>query len=174
VQRCAQILKKKGRYVPDLVMAGGFIEETSIFKTIAMSNFGKGPFIKAVLMGRSPITAAMKSSYFKQLATEGKLPKTFADRFGKTPDKFFIATPELKAKYKKRFSEITLEGIGVYTYLTDRVGVGLRQLMAGNRKWKLNLLSRNDLMSLSERAAKVTGIPMADEIEKDAIEKILE
>ncbi|HKZ88096.1 MAG TPA: glutamate synthase-related protein, partial [Candidatus Bathyarchaeia archaeon] len=174
VLRCAQILKKKGKHVPDLVMAGGFIEETSIFKTIAMSNFGKGPFIKAVLMGRSPITAAMKSSYFKQLATEGKLPKTFADRFGKTPDKFFIATPELKAKYKKRFSEITLEGIGVYTYLTDRVGVGLRQLMAGNRKWKLNLLSRNDLMSLSERAAKVTGIPMADEIEKDAIEKILE
>jgi len=28
VLKCAQILKKKGRYVPDLVMAGGFIEET--------------------------------------------------------------------------------------------------------------------------------------------------
>jgi hypothetical protein len=28
-------------------------------------------------------------------------------------------------------------------------------------------------MSLSERAAKVTGIPIADEVEKDAIEKIL-
>jgi hypothetical protein len=29
-------------------------------------------------------------------------------------------------------------------------------------------------MSLSERATKVTGIPMADEVEKGAIEKILE
>ena len=58
--------------------------------------------------------------------------------------------------------------------MTDRVGVGLRQLMAGNRKWKLELLSRNDLMSFSERAAKVTGIPMPDEVEKDAIERILE
>jgi hypothetical protein len=29
-------------------------------------------------------------------------------------------------------------------------------------------------MSLSERAAKVTGIPTPDEIEKDAIEKILD
>ena len=174
VLRCAQILKKKGKHVPDLVMAGGFIEETSIFKTIAMSNFGQGPLVKAVLMGRSPITAAMKASYFKQLSQEGKLPKTFAERFGTTPDKFFIATPELKSKYGKRFSEIPAESIGVYTYLNDRVGVGLKQLMAGNRKWKLNLLSRNDLMSLSEIATKVTGIPLADEVEKDAVEKILD
>jgi len=75
--------------------------------------------VKAVLMGRSPITAAMKASYFKQLAAEGKLPKQFADRFGSTPDKFFIATPELKAKYGKRFGELSMEGIGVYTYLQN-------------------------------------------------------
>jgi hypothetical protein len=174
VLRCAQILKKKGRYVPDLIMAGGFIEETSIFKAIAMSNFGNGPFVKAVLLGRSPLTAVMKSSYFKQLAEEGKLPKTFADRFGATPEKFFIATPELKTRYGQRFKEIPWEAIGLYTYLTDRIGVGLKQLLAGNRKWKLELIGRNDLMSLSERASKVTGIPMPDEIEKDAIERILD
>jgi hypothetical protein len=174
VLRCAQILKKKGRYVPDLIMAGGFIEETSMFKTIAMSNFGNGPFVKAVLLGRSPITAVMKSSYFKQLSDEGKLPKAFADKFGATPEKFFIATPELKAKYGTRFKEIPWEAIGMYTYLNDRVGVGLKQLLAGNRKWKLELINRNDLMSLSERATKVTGIPMADDVEKDAIERILE
>jgi hypothetical protein len=174
VLRCAQILKKKGRYVPDLIMAGGFIEETSMFKTIAMSNFGNGPLVKAVLLGRSPITAVMKSSYFKQLSEEGKLPKAFADKFGATPEKFFIATPELKAKYGTRFKEIPWEAIGLYTYLTDRIGVGLKQLLAGNRKWKLELINRNDLMSLSERAARVTGIPMADEVEKDAIERILE
>jgi len=174
VLKCAQILKKKGRHVPDIVMAGGFIEETSIFKSIAMSNFGKETLIKGVLMGRSPITAAMKSSYFKQLAEQSKLPKTFADRYGTDPSKFFIATPELKQKYGKRFSEIPLEAIGVYTYLTDRVGVGLKQLMAGARKWNLGILDRNDLMSLSERAAKVTGIPTVEEVEKGAVEKILE
>ena len=173
VLRCAQILKKKGRYVPDLIMAGGMIEETSMFKAIAMSNFGNGPFIKAVLLGRSPITAVMKSSYFKQLAEEGKLPKAFSDKFGTTPDKFFIAAPELKAKYGTRFKEIPWEAVGMYTYLNDRIGVGLKQLLAGNRKWKLELINRNDLMSLSERASKVTGIPMADEVEKDAIERIL-
>ncbi len=155
-------------------MAGGFIEETSIFKTIALSNFGDGPLVKAVLMGRSPITAAMKASYFKQLASEGKLPKSFTDKFGATPDKFFIATPELKAKYGKRFGEIPLESVGVYTYLTDRVGVGLKQLMAGNRKWNLDLLNRGDLMSLSTIATQVTGIPLAHEVENDAVKKILD
>lgn len=174
VLRCAQILKKKGRYVPDLVMAGGFIEETSIFKSIAISNFGGEPLVKGVLMGRSPITAAMKSHYFKLLAEQSKLPKSFADRYGSDPHKFFIATPTLRAKYGKRFDEIPTSAIGIYTYLVDRVGVGLKQLMAGARRWKLDLLERNDLMSLSERAARVTGIPTADEVEKDAIEKILE
>ena len=173
VLKCAQILKNKGCYVPDLIMAGGFIEETAILKAISMSNFGEGPLVKAVLMARSPITAVMKSSYFLQLSQEDRLPRVFAERYGATPEKFFIATPELKRKYINRFSEIPLEAIGVYTYLTERVGVGLKQMMAGTRKWKLELLDRNDLMSLSDRAAKVTGIPTAEEVEKDAIERIL-
>ena len=173
VLECARMLKKKGRYVPDLIMAGGFINETQILKAIAMSNFGDGPFVKAVLMGRSPLTAVMKASYFKQLAEEGKLPKAFADKYGNTPDKFFIAASELKQKYGERFKEIPWEAVALYTYLTDRIGVGLKQLLAGARKWKLELINRNDLMSLSELAAKVTGIPMPHEAEKDAVERIL-
>jgi len=174
VLKCARILEKKGRHVPDLIMAGGFISETQIFKSIAMSNFGNGPLVKAVLMGRSPLTAVMKANYFKQLSKEGKLPRTFANRYGDTPDKFYIAAPMLKEKYGERFKEIPWEAVGLYTYLSDRVGVGLMQLMAGARKWKLDLLERNDLMALSERAAKVTGIPLAEEAEQDAIERILE
>jgi len=174
VLKCANILKKKGRFVPDLVMAGGFISETQIFKAIAMSNYGDDPLVKAVLLGRSPLTAVMKSSYFAQLAKEGRLARTFADRFGTTPDKFFIAVPELKQKYGERFSEIPWEAVGVYTYLYDRIGVGLKQLLAGNRKWKLNLISRRDLMALTERAAKVTGIPLAEDAEAEEIERILD
>ena len=47
--------------------------------------------------------------------------------------------------------------------------VGLRQLMAGVRKWRLDLIDRGDLASLTERAAKVTGIPTIEEFEKEAI-----
>ena len=72
------------------------------------------------------------------------------------------------------FSNIPWEAIAVYTYLNERVGVGLKQLMAGVRKWRLDLLDRNDLVSLNERASKVTGIPLVEDTEIDAIERILE
>ena len=48
------------------------------------------------------------------------------------------------------------------------------QLMAGARKWKLDLLNRKDLVALSERASKVTGIPLVEEAEADALERILD
>jgi len=173
VLKCANILKKKGRHVPDLIMAGGFISETQIYKAIAMSNYGDGPLVKAVLMARSPLTAVMKSSYFAQLAKEGRLARTFADRFGTTPDKFFIAAPELKKQFGERANEIPWEAVGLYTYLNERIGVGLKQLLAGSRKWKLHLINRKDLMALTERAAKVTGIPLVEDAETEEIERIL-
>jgi hypothetical protein len=174
VLKCAKILRKKGRYVPDISIAGGFINETQIFKSIAMSNFGEGPFVKAATLARAPLTAVMKSAYFDELAREGKLPKDFAAKFGTDPEKFFILAPELKQKYINKFKNIPLPAVGLYTYLVDRVGVGLQQLMAGARKWKLELLDRSDLVALNERASEVTGIPTIDKMEDDLFEKILE
>jgi glutamate synthase domain-containing protein 2 len=173
VLKCAEILRKKGRHVPDIVMAGGFIKESQMFKAIAMSNFGGGPYVKAVLMARAPLLAVMKSSYFVELSKKGKLPRKFAELYGTTPDKFFMATPELKTTFGERFKEIPWEAVGLYTYLSERIKVGLMQLMAGARKWKLDLLDRNDLVALTERASKVTGIPLVEEAEEDAIERIL-
>ncbi len=173
VLKCANILKKKGKFVPDIVMAGGFISESQIYKAIALSNYGDGPMVKAVLLGRSPLTAVMKSSYFAQLSQEGRLARTFADRYGTTPDRFFIAAPDLQKQYGERAKEIPWEAVGLYTYLYERIGVGLKQLLAGSRKWKLNLISRKDLMTLTERAQKVTGIPLVEDAEAEELERIL-
>jgi isopentenyl diphosphate isomerase/L-lactate dehydrogenase-like FMN-dependent dehydrogenase len=162
VLKCAEILRKKGRYVPDIVMAGGFIDETQIYKAIALSNFGDGPYVKAILMGRAPLTAVMKASYFTKMAEKGLLPKHFEELFGNSPEKFFISVPELKAMLGERFKELPWGAVGLYTYM-DRIKVGLQQLMAGARKWKLNLIDRSDLIALSERAAKATGIPLPEE-----------
>jgi len=52
--------------------------------------------------------------------------------------------------------------------------VGLQQLMAGCRKWKLDLLDRSDLVALTERAAKVTGLPLPEDADRDAFERILD
>ncbi len=173
VLKCAQILRKKGRHVPDLSMAGGFINEGQIFKSIAMSNLGDGPLVKAITMARAPLTAVMKSAYFAELAKEKKLPREFTEQYGTDPAKFFVTVPELKKKYGKRFKDIPLPAVGLHTYLSDRLGVGLQQLMAGARKWKLDLLDRSDLTTLTETASKVTGIPTMDEVENEVLEQIL-
>lgn len=174
ILKCAQILKKKGKYVPDISMAGGFINEMQMFKAIAMSNFGDGPFIKSITMARSPLTAAMESLYFCELAEKGKLPKDFASKYGNKPEEFFIAAEELRAKYGDKVGkEIPWPAVGVYTYLSERIGIGLKQLLAGVGKFKLELIDRNDLAALSKLAAEVTGIPMMHEVEADLFEEIL-
>ena len=88
----AQILEREGKYVPDMSRAGGLINETQMFKAIAMSNFdGRGPFVKPITMARSPLTAAMKALYFTELARNNRLPRDFANKYGNSPEKFFIA-----------------------------------------------------------------------------------
>jgi hypothetical protein len=171
----ARILRQKGKYVPDLAFAGGFVNETPIFKAIALSNFGGGPFVKTIAIGRSPLTAVMKSDYFIELHREGKLPKAFTNLYGNDPEHFFMASTELQQKYGDAVGkDISWPAVGLYTYLVDRIGVGLQQLMAGCRKWRLDLLDRSDLVALTERAAKVTGLPLPEEAGRDAFERILD
>ncbi|MEM2614987.1 MAG: glutamate synthase-related protein [Nitrososphaerota archaeon] len=172
VLKCAQILRSKGRHMPDIVMAGGFISETQVLKAIAMSNFGDGPYVKAVVIGRAAITAAMKAEYFVKLSREGSLPKGFSSTYGSEPDKFFPFLPELKAKLGDKIGTVPWGTLGLYGYM-ERIKVGLQQLLAGMRKFKLSLASRSDLFALSDRAAKATGIPLVEESESEAIESIL-
>jgi len=173
VLKAAMILKKRGKHVPDIAMAGGFINETQIFKAIAMSNFGDGPFIKAIAQARAPLTAAFKGKYFRKLAEEGKLPPSFKKLYGEEPSKYFVTLPELKRKYGDRVKEIPDGAIALYTYWHDRIRVGLQQLLAGCRKFKLSLIDRKDLASLTERAERVTGIPTIDKLDVDVFEYIL-
>ncbi|MEM2925184.1 MAG: glutamate synthase-related protein [Methanocellales archaeon] len=173
VLKCCEILRRKGRYIPDIVMAGGFTNETQIFKAIALSNFGHGPYVKAVATARSPITAVMKATHLVEQAKEGTLPPEFEENYGSTPDQFFICSTELRHKYGKRYEKLHPGAIGLYSYFVDRIGTGLRQLMAGSRKFKLELIDRSDLASLTDRAARVTGIPLIEYVEQEEMEQIL-
>ncbi|MHA2140461.1 MAG: glutamate synthase-related protein [Candidatus Thorarchaeota archaeon] len=172
--RCAQILKEKGKHVPTLSIAGGIIEETAIFKAIAMSNLdGKGPLVTAVAMARSPITASFKGAYYAELAKEGKLPKPFVRMYGDDPEKYMVSSPKLKDKWGDKYKDMPKGAIGVFSYYHERIGAGLQQLLAGNRKWKLNLLDRDDVCSLTPLAEEVTGIPMPHRYQRAEMEKIL-
>lgn len=176
VMEGVRILRRRGKYVPDIAFAGGFVNETQIYKCLAISNFedGHGPAVKAVAVGRSPLTAAMKADYFVELARQGKLPASFVSLYGSDPDQFFIATAEMTNGKGKPGRDIPWGTVGVYTYFTDRIAVGLQQLMAGSRKWKLDLLARSDLAALTERASRVTGIPMIEQINQQTMESMLD
>jgi hypothetical protein len=51
--------------------------------------------------------------------------------------------------------------------------VGLQQLMAGSRNWKVEYISRDDLFSLTEECAKITGIQyVMDAYRQEALEII--
>ncbi|HPT73415.1 MAG TPA: glutamate synthase-related protein, partial [Methanomassiliicoccaceae archaeon] len=95
----ASILRKQGRFVPDICFAGGFTNESQVYKAIAMSNLGDGPLVKAVAMARAPITAAMKSQHFARLAQEGRLPKVFANEYTDDPHNFFVRSAQVEREY---------------------------------------------------------------------------
>jgi hypothetical protein len=52
-------------------------------------------------------------------------------------------------------NRIPPSAIGVYTYFTSKLGIGLQQLLAGVRKFKANLICRNDIAYISQRAKEV-------------------
>jgi glutamate synthase domain-containing protein 2 len=160
-------LDGKGAFIPDIGIAGGFSMEDHVFKAIAMG----APYVKGVCMGRATMIPAMVGKNVGKWLEEGNLPKDIA-KYGNTVEQIFEAAPELKLKYGSKFSELPLGAIALYGYC-DRISTGLRQLMAGARKFSLEYVSRDDLISLTEEATKVTGIPYVMDSDKEEVEKIL-
>jgi hypothetical protein len=67
---------------------------------------------------------------------------------------------------------LPLGAIGLYN-VTDKIMVGLQQLMAGSRNWKVEFIDRDDLFSLTEDCAKITGIKyVMDAYREEALEII--
>jgi hypothetical protein len=164
VMACAKELKKQGRYVPDLSFAGGFINETQMYKAFALSDMGNGPIVKSIAMARGPITAAVKGKHFAELSKKNQLPASFVEQYSSDPSKFFIAAAGLQEKFpqKKIGADIPWGAVSLYTYFHDRLGEGLKQLMAGTRKFKLECIEGEDIVALSEYASKVSGVETLD------------
>jgi hypothetical protein len=88
---------------------------------------------------------------------DGGLPKSVS-KYGSTKEEIFVCYEEIKEKYGADADKMPLGALGIYS-ATEKIRVGLQQLMAGARKWRVEFISRNDLASLTEECAKVTGIP---------------
>lgn len=101
VYKYAKVLSGKGKYVPPIAIAGGFVLEDQIFKGLALGS----PFVKLVAMGRSTLTAAMVGKTIGKLIKEGKVPEEYK-RYGDDIEEIFTAVSELKKVYKEDWKRI--------------------------------------------------------------------
>jgi glutamate synthase domain-containing protein 2 len=173
---CARVMKKKGKFIPDLVMAGGFVNETQMFKAMALGDLGEGSLVKAIAMARAPLLTVMKSANFLRLAETNALPSSFTAAYGSDPRTFFVAAQEIERRYPglRLGKDIPYGAVGEYTYLVDRLGEGLKQLMAGSRKFSLDRIRRTDIASLTPYAEKVTGIETLENMAERVMLPMLE
>ena len=100
------------------------------------------------------------------------LPKTVG-AFGSKVEEIFVYYEDLVAKYgKNTVKEMPLGAIGLATF-ADKLKVGLQQMMAGSRNFKVSTISRDDLMALTPEAAKVSGIPYVMDAYREEAEEII-
>jgi len=157
---CLDMIKKKNpnATIPSIAIAGGIANETQMFKALAMG----APYINIIAMARAPITAAMKAKYIanvigKKEATPAMLknlgfPKE-KDPKSLTLNEAFVEYDSLQRIYNGK--TIPPSAIGVYTYFASKLGIGIKQLLAGVRKFRLDLVDREDIAYITQRAKEV-------------------
>ena len=166
-----QKLAETGKFVPDIAIAGGLSTEDHIFKVIAMG----APFVKAVCMGRALMIPGMVGKNIGLWLQEGlnALPKTVSE-FGSTKEEIFIGYEALVNKYGiEAVEEMPLGAISMCCFI-DKLRTGLQQIMAGSRNFRIDTISRSDLMALTEESARISGIPYVMEAYRDEAFDIIE
>jgi glutamate synthase domain-containing protein 2 len=97
----------------------------------------------------------------------------YVERFGASKDEIFVTSAHLRKELgHDTFEKMPTGAIGLYTYY-ERLAQGLRQLMAGCRKFSLEHMSRDDLAALTPEAAKITGIRYVMDVDEGRVEEIL-
>ncbi|TXT66416.1 MAG: Glutamate synthase [Promethearchaeota archaeon] len=178
---CLDMIKKKNpnAKIPTIAMAGGFANETQMFKSLAMG----APYQTCIAMARAPITAAMKGEYVGKVIDENTATPAMLNNLGfprnKEPDTLtldeaFVEWDHLERKFPDQ--KLNPASVGVYTYFASKLGIGLKQLLAGTRKFKLDLLDREDIACISQRAVDVCkhwelGIDSQENLDMELVKK---
>jgi hypothetical protein len=178
---CLDMIKKKNPNckIPTIAIAGGIANETQIFKALAMG----APYIKCIAMARAPITAAMKAKYMGNIIAHKEATPAMIKSLGfqKTKDPKSLTISEAFIEYKnliRRYPKknILPSMVGVYTYFASKLGIGLKQLLAGVRKFRLDLIDRKDIAYISQRAKEVCdnwniGIKSQESLDFELVKK---
>ena len=123
-------------------------------------------------MGRALMIPGMVGKNIQKWLDEGKLPNTVG-QFGSTPEEIFVCYEDVKNIVgADEMKNIPLGAVGIYSY-SEKLRIGLQQLMAGVRCFSVPVISRNELMSLTEECTKVTGIPYLMDAYREEAMKVL-
>jgi len=174
----ANILAARGQKVVDMSFAGGFALEDHIFKAIALG----APFTKLVCMGRAIMIPGFVGSNIegalypeKRAGVNGhwsELPKS-VKQIGNSAKEIFASYFDVEKKVgKDEMKNIPYGAIAFYT-MADKLACGLQQLMAGARKFSLDMITRGELMSGNRETAAETGIPHLSDVNDESAKKIL-
>ncbi len=158
----------QGKHVPAVAPASGFTFEDQMFKAFAMGS----PFVKLIGMARAPLAAAMVGKTIGRTINDNQLP-VYVERFGCSKDEIFVTAHELRKELgNKEFESLPTGAIGLYTYY-ERLAQGMRQIMAGSRKFALEHITRDDIAALTPESARITGIQYVTDVDKEETYKIL-
>jgi len=129
--------------------------------------------VKLVGMARAPIAAAMVGKTIGRAIDEGQLP-VYIERFGRSRDEIFVTASALRQELGDSvFETLPAGALGLYTYY-ERLAQGMRQLMAGSRKFSVEHISRDDIATLTRESAAISGIPYVMDVDKAQVEDILD
>jgi glutamate synthase domain-containing protein 2 len=160
-------LKGRGEPLPAIAVAGGFTFEDQIFKGLALG----APFVRLVGMARAPMAAAMVGKTIGRAIDEDQLP-VYVERFGRTREEIFVTAAELRQELgDDEYQRLPAGALGLITYY-ERLAQGLRQIMAGSRKFNMACISRDDVAALTPEAARITGLPYVMDADREEVEAI--
>ena len=166
--RYAERLADRGDHLPALVVAGGFTFEDQIFKGLALG----APFVKLIGMARAPLAAAMVGKTIGRAIEDRRIP-VYIERFGNSIEEIFVTSTDLRKELgNKEFKRVPAGALGLYTYY-ERLAQGLRQIMAGSRKFALKYITREDLAALTRPASEISGIKYIMEVDEAEVDKLL-
>ncbi len=174
----ANILAAKGHRVVDMSFAGGFAQEDSIFKGLALG----APFTKLICMGRALmipgfVGANIEGALFPEKRGDlnghwAELPKSVL-RVGNAATEIFSCYHDIEKKLgKDEMAQVPYGAIAMVT-MVDKLYGGLQQLLAGARKFDVKNISRGDIFSGNRETARETGIAHMCDANDESAKKIL-
>ena len=146
VIRICEQLQSDGFTLPAIVITGGFASEDQVFKGLA---YGDG-YVLGIGLCRASMAAAMTGKTIGEQIKAGDVPERLK-AYGSTIEEIFCDLPDLRALYGTRANAFSTGAIGVFSYL-NKIAFGLKHFAALNRKFKIDLLDKSDLIPLTSEA----------------------